>query len=509
MKFKLLKSKDDFSFEHYPKSEMSNLTGFVGTAGEAIQDEGGHIILFVDPRYHIQAEIQTKGKNVSVVKMSSQFGFITYLKSFLPNGAEFLIPDKSTTFSFYQKLKNELIGVEIKPYSAIEDDFSINNSSAPVFLVDEKITGKSAREKISKLSDFLITNLEEIAYLLNLRSYKTQNSATFRSKLFIKNKDNIILFCDYDLPNLPAFIEVKPLIEYENFIKNLPSEIKIDTNSISLYDYNLLQKPSPIQKNPVQKMASIKNKNEISHYKDCFKRLDSALFGFRSKIKEGLSEFELNEIFENELKKEGAASTSFKTILAIDENSSIIHYTANSREKILKKGSIILLDCGGYYKGGYATDITRVFPCGMPQNPLVKEIYTAVLKAQLNVYHSSLLMTNELDDLAKKILKKYEKKGFYFPHGLGHGIGIPVHQAPPTLSNKVKSKIINGNVFTIEPGLYCEGKFGVRLENTVYLEKGEKRTLSHFPYEESLINFDMLNKKEKSWLEAWQKDGAK
>ncbi len=79
MKYTLLKSKDDFSFEHYSKSQMSNLTGFFGTAGEAIQDEMGHITLFVDPRYHIQAQSQTKGKNVSVVKMSSQYGFIAYL----------------------------------------------------------------------------------------------------------------------------------------------------------------------------------------------------------------------------------------------------------------------------------------------------------------------------------------------------------------------------------------------------------------------------------------------
>ena len=103
----------------------------------------------------------------------------------------------------------------------------------------------------------------------------------------------------------------------------------------------------------------------------------------------------------------------------------------------------------------------------------------------------------------------FEKKGFYFPHGLGHGIGIPVHQAPPTLSNKIKTKLKNGNVFTIEPGLYKENKFGVRLENTVYLKDNKKISLSHFPYEEELINYDMLNNKEKKWLQNWQESFKK
>ena len=505
MKFTLLKSKDDFSYEHYQASPLSKLTGFIGTAGEAIWDENGHLTLFVDPRYHIQADIQTKGKNVDVVKMTGQYGIISYFKDFLPENSELLIPSKSTSFLFFEKLKKELPKIKIKPYLTEEDNSSIDNENASVFSVSAEIAGRCVQEKLKslKLNNALITNLEEIAYILNLRSYKTKNTATFRAKLFIKNALDIVLFCDYKLPKLPDFIQIKQISEYEKFIKNINNEINVDLNSISLYDYNLIKKPVPISKNPVVKMASIKNKFELSHYKDSFKRLDDALFEFKNQIKEGLSEFELNEIFEAALIKNGAKCTSFKTILSIDDNSSIIHYTANSKDKILKKGGIILLDCGGYYEGGYATDITRVFACGSVNNE-VKEIYTAVLKAQLNVYHSKFLYTDELDNLAKKILKKYEKQGFYFPHGLGHGIGIPVHQAPPTLSNKFKTKLKKGNVFTIEPGLYKEGAFGIRLENTVYFDGTDKITLSKFPYEENLINYDILNKKEINWLKSWQ-----
>lgn len=505
MKFTLLKSKDDYSYEHYKTSPLSKLTGFIGTAGEAVQDEKGRITLFVDPRYHIQADIQTKGYNVDVVKMTGQYGIISYFKDFLKKGCELSVPSKSTNYLFYEKLKKELEGIKITTYLTEEDDSSIEKPNEPVFEVPISITGKTTEEKLKKLNlkNTLITNLEEIAYLLNLRSYKTVNTSTFRAKLFIKDCNKAVIFCDYKLPSIES-VKIMPFTEYEKFIKNIKTEINIDYSSISLYDFSLIKKPVQILKNPVVKMASIKNKFEINHYKDSFKRLDNALFEFKDKTKEGLSEFELNEFFEKALIKNGAKCTSFKTILSIDDNSSIIHYTANSKDKILKKGGIILLDCGGYYEGGYATDITRVFSYGSVGDE-VKKIYTAVLKAQLNVFHSKFLYTDELDNLAKKILKKYEKEGFYFPHGLGHGIGIPVHQAPPTLSNRFRIKLKKGNVFTIEPGLYKEGAFGVRLENTVYFDGIDKITLSKFPYEEKLINYDMLNKKEKEWLLDWQR----
>ncbi len=505
--FVLLKSKDDYSYSSYKDAPLAKETGFFGTAGEGIKDASGLITLFVDPRYHIQAEIQTKGKNVNVVKMDFKKPFLSYLKEFMPKGSTLFLPYKSTSFLFYKKLIEELKGVEIKTYNTLDDENSIDNKNEEVFLIPLKIAGKNQFEKIKriKIKNFLITDLVQIAYLLNLRSYKTNNISTFRAKLFIKDENEVYLFTDYKTPINLDFIIKKPIGEFENFIRNIKSEIFVDESSISLFDYLLIEKPVFIKKNPVVQMKSKKNKSELEHFIESFKRLDLALFSFREKIKEGLSEFELNEIFEKELKKFGAQKTSFKTILAIKENSSIIHYTACSKEKILKKGDILLLDCGGYYEGGYATDITRVFYCkGKPVDKTVKEIYTAVLKAQLNVYHSDILSCRELHLLAYKYLKKYQNQGFLFPHGLGHGVGIEVHEAPPTLSINSLYKLKNGNIFTIEPGLYKENHFGVRLENSVYLKNNKKVSLSHFPYEEQLIDYEMLTKKELKWLSDWQ-----
>ena len=233
------------------------------------------------------------------------------------------------------------------------------------------------------------------------------------------------------------------------------------------------------------------------------------MYNFRNKTRVGLTEFELKEIFEDELIKNGAKCTSFKTILAVDKNSSSIHYSSYDKDKKIKDGDILLIDCGGYYEGGYATDITRVFLCGKePRNDKIKEIYTAVLRAQLNVYFNDFEDTSSMDDCARKILQPYEKQGFLFPHSLGHGVGIPVHQAPPTLTPNptYNCKLQNNMVFTIEPGLYKENDFGIRLENTVYFDKksNKKISLSKFPYEENLINKNMLTKKELKWLNEWQ-----
>ena len=505
--FILLKSKDDYSYTHYKMAPLATETGFFGTAGEGIKDKNGLITLFVDPRYHIQAEIQTKGKNVKVVKMDFKKSFLAYLKEFLPENSTLFIPYKSIPFLFYKKLVEELNGVKVKTYNTPSDEASIDKKQEEIFEISKNIAGKTQKEKLEKIhiKNFLITDLVQIAYLLNLRSYKTNNISTFRAKLFIKNNDEVYLFTDYQTPESLDFIIKKPMNDFKNFIENINEEISIDETSISLFDYLLIKNPVFIKKNPVVEMKTKKNKFELNHYKESFKRLDLALYSFREKIKEGLNEFELNQIFESELKKFYAKGTSFKTILAIGENSSIIHYTEISKEKILKKGDIILLDCGGYYEGGYATDITRVFYCkGKKPDKMLKEIYTAVLKAQLNIYHSNILNCFELHMMAYKYLKKYQKQGFLFPHGLGHGVGIEVHEAPPTLSINSKHKLKNNNIFTIEPGLYKENHFGVRLENTVYLEKNKKVSLSHFPYEEDLINYEMLTKKEQKWLSDWQ-----
>ena len=142
-----------------------------------------------------------------------------------------------------------------------------------------------------------------------------------------------------------------------------------------------------------------------------------------------------------------------------------------------------------------------------------KRVYTTVLKMFLNAYHYRV--TNRttgftLDKVARKIHKKSGLKDFNFNHGLGHGVGINVHENPPSIScGTLGKRVLKENmVFTIEPGLYKTGFGGVRLENTVYLTRvnGELKiqSLSHVPFQEEAVDYGLLNEQEKQWLKDWQ-----
>ena len=214
-----------------------------------------------------------------------------------------------------------------------------------------------------------------------------------------------------------------------------------------------------------------------------------------------------NEL-ESNFKKFGAKSLSFQSIVAINENSALAHYNKSDKDKILKDGDLVLIDCGAYYDKGLATDITRVFVKGEPSE-LQKQVYTTVLKVFLNCYNYQMTSQTtgfEIDKLAHCIFDKNTIDGFEFSHGLGHGVGISVHEAPPNLSkNEIAKTVIKDNMcFTIEPGLYNEKEFGVRLENTCYLKNGEIVSFAKMPFEKKLIDMNLLTDAEKEYLQEFE-----
>ena len=339
-------------------------------------------------------------------------------------------------------------------------------------------------------------------------------SSNFKSILFLDLKNsNHILFCD----NLPEKYKIEGLKtmafdEYNEFVKSLKGEIFVDIEEVCVDDYLLIKNPKELKENKLSFLASIKSPNVLNEVKSSFKKLDETILNFRKRLKVGLSEEDLSRIFKEELIKNKAKGLSFKTILAINENSASIHYSTCDKNKILKNESLILLDCGGYWNSGYATDITRVLYFGKNPNKVYKRIYTKVLKAFLTCYLSRETNAKKLDKIARLALFDEEKNGFYFSHGLGHGIGTSVHQAPPTLSMKSKDTIKPYQIHSIEPGLYGKDietgiEFGVRIENCVYSDLNfDKFSLSKFPFEEVLIDYSLLNKKEIDAIKLWQKE---
>ncbi len=512
-----LKSDDSFFKCHYKGSPLNVLTGFSGTAGEAVLEKNGKITLFVDSRYHILADKQVYS-NVEVFKMPLNTSFSeNFKKKYKKNTIAYIPSDiglnKYLELSKYFDLRKYDV---IKKYLKNED----LNKKEPIFEVSGKIEKNSFEFKINKIKKthsnidrMLIFNLDEISYLTNLRSYRMKYSSNFKAILYLNLKsDNYILFVE-DIPKKENLkinnLTFMKLSDFHNFILSIEDEIYINKNDITLENYLYIKNPKEIKKDNLALISSIKPISVIQHLIESSNKLDLAILAFKKRLKAGLSEVDLVNMFEQELIDKGAKCPSFKTLLALGENSASIHYSSYDKNKILKDEMLLLLDCGGYYEGGYATDITRTFYFGKNPKPIYKKIYTNVLKAFLACFLSKETNAKKLDNIAREILNPFEAEGFFFNHGLGHGIGTSVHQNPPILSMLSDDIIKPYQTHSIEPGLYGKDKdgveFGVRIENCVYNDINyNKISLSKFPFEEILIDWKLLDDEQKEIVQNWQ-----
>ncbi len=487
----LVNSTNKYLCEYSELSENARytLTGFSGSTGDALITKD-KIYLFVDGRYHTQADNEVN-ENVTVVKLGlGQKQDDEICKLILPNKTLGIVSKKIS-----QLRLEKFSGIKVK---LLETD-PINDYTEPHSISHEK----AFEEKDFRPEATFVSNLEEVSYITGLRDFSKQYSSKIWNKMFLEFSEKKIFANDK---------------ECEDFLKNYDGKIIVDKSSINAHDYALIKNPVT-KSSQIKKMKSIKSEEELKAYKDAFEKTDKAVRAIRDFIEnnENLSEYDISSRLEKEFYKYGAKSLSFKSIVAINKNSALAHYSNCSKDVILKNGDLVLIDCGAYYHSGLATDITRVFVKGEP-NELQKKVYTYVLKAFLNCYNYSKnceenefysgvnsqntgITGYEIDSYAHTILDN-AVPGFVFSHGLGHGIGISVHEAPPNLSqNEVaKEKIEDGMCFTIEPGLYNPEYFGVRLENSCYRMGGKTHSFVKIGYEDKLINYELLNSQEREWL---------
>lgn len=221
---------------------------------------------------------------------------------------------------------------------------------------------------------------------------------------------------------------------------------------------------------------SIKQDYELENIKKACKITDRAFTELLSRIKEGTSENEVAAELEYLMRSGGASGTSFDTIVAFGKNSSVPHHETGLDK--LKFGDIILIDFGCKF-GGYCSDCTRTFLFGDDKkHSEFKSAYEKVLTAHMLVKErvTDGFTGKQADGVARDYLKKHGLDK-YFTHSLGHGIGINVHEKP-FLSPKSENVLKNGMVFSDEPGVYFEGDFGIRIEDTVTLKDGKVISLT-------------------------------
>jgi len=476
----LVNSTNEYLVEYSELSENARytLTGFSGSTGDALITKE-NIFLFVDGRYHTQADEEVK-KGITVVKLQLGQKQDEEIRKLIDRNKILGIVSKKVSQARLEGFK----GYKVK----LLDKDPINNHTeshnAPAVKAFEQICYKPALP-------VFVANLEEVSYITGLRDFSKDCSSKIWKKLFIDTNGQIKLFENDN--------------HCSQFLKNFNEKLIVDKATINAFDYALIKNPIH-RTSELKLMKAVKTEVEIEAYKDAFKKTDMALKAIREYIEthEHLSEYDISKQLIKEFKKYGAKNLSFNPIVAINEHSALAHYSKNDKKTFLNDGDLVLIDCGAYYESGLATDITRVFVKGC-SNSLQKRVYTRVLKAFLNCYHSNLQTGYEIDTLAHTILDG-DVDDFVFSHGLGHGIGINVHEAPPALNKTevANTEIQDNMTFTIEPGLYKPKFFGIRLENSCYKKEGKIHSFVKMGYEGKLIDYNLLTEQEKEWLKEFE-----
>ena len=517
----IIPKNDEFFSEYASKDRLRTISNFTGSAGFAVILKNKNY-LFVDGRYTLQAELEC-GKQFKIIKYEKILNCKLFKNLILG-----IDPKLFTSYLLLNSFKkyNKIKEIEKNLIDTIHNKYPIK--SKPFFSLHKNITGENHISKIKKVSNYLkkdkrkflfVSAPENVAWLLNIRGFDNPNSPIPNCRLLINDKNKIYLISEFK--NLKRLIKEKrikkqQIVEPKNlkvFVDKLKNKkILIDKKSCSIFYENLFKKNNKIFKNedPIYFLKSIKNKQEIenminSHISDGV-ALSKFLYWIQKVNKNKITEFDAQNKLESFRKKnKNYLFPSFNTIAGSGSNGAIVHYRASKKKtKIINKKDVFLCDSGGQYRYG-TTDVTRTICFSKPKN-YIKDIFTKVLKghiavvtANLSKYYSGKL----IDPLARKYLKL---EGLDYEHGTGHGVGFfsNVHEGPQAISKFNNIKIREGMILSNEPGYYKKGKFGIRIENLVYVKKYKKKlmfeNLTLAPIEKNLINYEKLDKKEKEYL---------
>ena len=517
----VIPKNDEFFSEYTKKDRLRFISNFSGSAGFAIILENKNF-LFVDGRYTIQAQKES-GKNFKIVEYNKIVNCDLFKN--LTIGIDPKIFTSMQVKKFF--LKNNYIKIIEK--NLIDEIWKNKvNPSKEFFSLNKYIVGEDYKKKVNKLKNYLTKNKlnymfvsapENVAWLLNIRGYDNPNSPIPNCHLFFDDKKRIVLITKKVSARKlikEKKIRLNQIIEPLNFKKFVNSKkngrILVDSKSCSLSYENILKKKFNVirQEDPIYFFKSIKNKTEIhnmveSHIQDGV-ALTKFIYWIKMINKKKITEFDAQNKLEKFRKmNRNYLYPSFNTIAGSGGNAAIVHYRASrGKSKIINKKDIFLCDSGGQYKYG-TTDVTRTICFSSPKKN-IKNIFTRVLKGHIAVVCADLSkhMTGDLIDIkARKFLKQINLD---YKHGTGHGVGffLNVHEGPQAISKNNNVKISEGMILSNEPGFYKKGKFGIRIENLIYVKKFKKKlffeNLTLAPIERDLIDFKLLSKKEKKYL---------
>lgn len=506
------------------------ITGFTGSAGTALimKDMAG---LWTDGRYFIQAADQLKGTGITLYKMGEP-GVPTihqFLKDTLTEGMCLGFDGRTLSGAEADTLKT-LLGEKNIRFSVNEDligevwEGRPPLSCQPVMELDVKWAGKTRREKCSQIREkmqekgaelFILTSLDDIAWLLNIRGNDIHCCPVVLSYLVMAT-DSIHLFANED-----AFSEkIRRSLQSENiifhpyndiytYVKTIPSGKTVYLSRAQVNSRLISNLPEDIRlidgENLTLLPKAIKNPAEVANEKTAHIRDGVAMTRFIYWLKTHVGKEEITELSAADklygFRKEQPhfLDNSFDPIIAYGTHGAIVHYSATEETSIpLKPEGMVLMDTGGHYLEG-TTDITRTVVLG-PVTAKEKKYFTAVLRGHLNLSAAKFrygCTGLNLDAIARGPLWEM---GEDYNHGTGHGVGylLNVHEGPQSFrwknpTDRPAPVLEEGMITSDEPGYYAENEFGIRHENLIVCKKGPKTAYGQFMEFEPLtmVPFDL------------------
>ncbi len=538
--------QSEYVADHWKSRQW--VSGFSGSAGTVVITND-HAGLWTDSRYFIQAEKQLKGSGVELHKLIVPHTpeHLDWMKENLPSGSKVGLDGRLFSVGqvrqlakhFYDKnieldTNVDLIGEAWKDRPTLPQN--------PVFEHELKYAGISreaklqqVREKMGNADFHLISTLDDIAWLFNLRGYDVECNPVFYAYAIV-GKDAAWLFIETTkVPdNLKEKLNndgvmIKPYDQVEAFLKNLPEgkTISLDKGTTSNQCYAAIsQEKIKESGNIVAALKAVKNPMEIGHFRKVMIRDGVALLRLFRWLEKTLDEHPVPEAevaeklagFRKEQEK--YYGESFDAIVGYNANGAIVHYKPEYETcASIEKQGILLLDSGGQYLDG-TTDITRTIALSQPTEEQ-KADFTLVLKGHIaldSVKFPKGTTGVQLDTLARMALWQHHLN---YGHGTGHGIGffLNVHEGPhgisPVSSAKTGVAIEPGTVTSNEPGIYKAGKHGIRIENLILcVEDVENEfgkfykfeTLTLFPIDLTLVEKSMLSEDERAWLNRYHEE---
>lgn len=493
--------------------EREYMSGFTGSAGSLVVTMD-RAALWTDGRYFLQAEEQLKGSGIELMKIGTEGtpGTKEFLLSQVRNGQTIGFDGRTISALYAEGLKKEADkrNISLNPELDLPDRIWIDRprlKSKKVWELDTKYAGMDRIEKLTRVREmmkkenadvFVLSSIDDIAWLLNLRGDDVECNPVFLSYMIIFDEkaylyaDNKIFSDEILIALAKANVEIRG---YNNIYKNLKTltadNILLDEAKVNFAIINSIDKSKKIinKLNPTTVLKAVKTPVEMENMRKAHIKDGAAVTRFMHWIKKHAGKEEITEISgadkleEFRRQQENYLGASFEPIFAYGEHGAIVHYSATKESNAeIKAEGFLLTDTGGQYLEG-TTDITRTFALGELTKEQ-KKIYTLVLAGNLELGAAKFkenVRGCTLDMLARQPLWEH---GLDFNHGTGHGVGflLNVHEGPQRIaygaydSEGFKEGMITSN----EPGMYLAGQYGVRLENLTVCVKKEKNEYGQF-----------------------------